>query len=124
MLEVDVTVEKIECKTGSQKAKAAAKGNYTLNVALSERRRRPDGLTLGFKLEIMEESDAASITFDGAARVTGTEKEIDDSISVPPGKTTPAVVEMIYEKLYGLVYILATSMKVPHPLPNLVKKNP
>jgi hypothetical protein len=122
VLEVDVTVEKIDCVGHAERVKEISKSAYTLNVSLSERKRRPDGLTLSFTLEIIGASEVASISISGAARLTGSESEIAESLAVGEGKTTPPVVETIYEKIYGVVYLLAGSMKVPHPLPNLVKK--
>jgi hypothetical protein len=123
MLEVDVTVEKIDCTGHAERVNEISKSNYTLNVSLAERKRRPEGLTLSFTLEIVGASDVASMTISGAARLTGSESEIAESLAVGEGKTTPPVVETIYEKIYGLVYLLAGTMKVPHPLPNLVKKS-
>jgi hypothetical protein len=122
VLEVEVTVEKIDCTGHADRVKEVSKSNYTLNVSLAERKRRPDGLTLSFTLEIMGASDVASMTISGMARLTGSEAEIAESLAVGEGKTTPQVVESIYEKIYGLVYLLAGTMRVPPPLPNLVKK--
>jgi len=123
VLEVEVTVEKIDCAGHADRVKEISKSNYTLNVSLAERKRRPEGLTLSFTLEIIGASDVASMTISGMARLTGSESEIAESLAVGEGKTTPPVVETIYEKIYGLVYLLAGTMKVPHPLPNLVKKS-
>ena len=123
MLEVEVTVEKIDCTGHADRVKEISKSNYTLNVSLAERKRRPEGLTLSFTLEIIGAMDVATLNISGAARLTGSESEIAESLAVGEGKTTPQVVETIYEKIYGLVYLLAGTMKVPHPLPNLVKKS-
>ena len=122
VLEVEVTVEKIDCAGHVDRVKEISKSNYTLNVSLAERKRRPDGLTLSFTLDIVGAMDVASMSISGMARLTGSETEIAESLAVGEGKTTPPVVETIYEKIYGLVYLLAGTMKVPHPLPNLVKK--
>jgi hypothetical protein len=122
VLEVDVVVEKIQCTGHTDKATENSKSNYTLNVSLSERKRRPEGLTIGFTLELTGASDVALITIEGSAKLTGPQTEITESLAVAGGKAPPKVVETIYEKLYGLVYVLAGSMKVPYPLPNLLKK--
>jgi hypothetical protein len=36
-------------------------------------------------------------------------------------KTPPVVLTTIYERIYGLLYLVAGSLKVPHPLPTLLK---
>lgn len=122
MLEVGVTVEKIECVRLSERATGDSKANYKLNVSLSEKHRRPDGLTIAFNLELTGFPEVAKITVAGSAKLTGSEADINEGIAAGVDKKPPKVVEAIYERLYGLIYSMAGSMKVPYPMPNLLKK--
>lgn len=121
VLELALTVEKIECARLSEKASPEAKSNYKLNVSLSEKHRRPEGLVLSFNLELTGSPQVAKIVVEGTAKLVGSKKEIDQELTSSSEKGPPRVVEAIYDKLYGLLYLLAGSMRVPYPPPNLLK---
>jgi hypothetical protein len=123
VLDVVVSVAKIEGVRLSDKVDANLKSNYTLNVSLSEKHRRPDGLTLTFGLELKGSPDVAKITVAGVAKVVGPETEVNESLAPQGNSSPPKVVETIYEKVYGLIYTIAGSLNVPAPLPNLLKKS-
>ncbi len=118
-----VTVEKIESVRLSDKVNEHSKSNYKLNVALSEKNRKPEGMTVAFSIELSGNAQTTKITVSGSARLTGSEDDIQAAIGPGKDKAPPKVVEAIYEKIYGLVYLLAGSMRVPYPAPNLVRKS-
>lgn len=122
MLEVGVTVDRIECVRFSDRVNENSKANYKLNVSLEEKHRRPDGLTIGFNLELTGSPQVVKITVTGVARLAGSQKEIGENTAKRDDRAPPKIVETIYERLYGLLYLLAGSMRVPYPTPNLVKK--
>jgi hypothetical protein len=122
VLEVAVTVEKMECSRLSDRTSENTKSEYTVKVSLEEKQRRPDGVTLSFSLELTGTPQVALIIVSGFARLTGSDAEIRESLEVRSEKAPPPVAEAIYEKLYGLLYLVAGSMRIPYPLPNLLKK--
>lgn len=124
VLDVGVTVDRIECARLSEMATQDSKSTYTLNVGLLEKERGPAGLTINFNLELVGSPQLAKLVVSGSARLIGSENDIREALSQESEKSPPKVVETIYEKLYGLLYVLTVSMKVPFPQPNLLKKSP
>jgi hypothetical protein len=122
VLEVSVIVEKIEALRLTEKANEDLRSNYKLNVGLTEKQRKAASLVLGFTLELTQVPQTAKITLTGTAELTGTEEEIKERITSKSETAPPPVVEIIYERVYGLVYIIAGGIKVPRPLPNLLRK--
>ena len=122
MLEVNVIVEKIDAQRLTEKANEDLRSNYKLNVALTEKQRKAASLVLGFNLELTQVPQAARIALTGTAELTGTEEEIKDRITAKSENAPPPVVEIMYERVYGLVYLIAGGIRVPRPLPNLLRK--
>ncbi len=121
MLDIGVLVENVNAARLSDKASENSPSNYGLNVSLSERDRNPASLALAFTLELTNQPQLAKITVSGIATLTGSKEEIQGAISAPDEKNPPIVLVTIYERVYGLVYLVAGSLKVPHPLPTLLK---
>ena len=96
--------------------------NYSLNVSLSEKDRTADALVLSFSLELTSQPQAARFKISGTASLKGTREEIRDEITAPDEKKPPPILVTIYERVYSTLYVLAGSLKVPHPMPNLLKK--
>jgi hypothetical protein len=121
MFEVSVLVDRVDAARLSDKASEDSLANYSLNVSMSERDRSPESLVLSFTLELTTQPQMARLAISGVATLTGTKDEIQDAISAPEDKSPPMVLTTIYERTYGLFYLLAGSLKVPHPLPTLLK---
>jgi hypothetical protein len=121
VLEVTVTVGKIEAVRLSDRASENLKSNYKLNVDLTEKERKSQALTVNFSIELTCQPQLARIAVGGTARLVGPDAEIKDMLAAKGEKSPPKVVEVIYEKLYSLVYLIAGNMRVPQPLPSLVK---
>ena len=121
MLLVSVLVERVDAARLSDKANENSPSNYSLNVSMSERDRSPESLVLSFTLELTNQPQLARLAVSGIATLTGTKDEIQSAITTPEDKGPPLVLTTIYERSYGLLYLVAGSLKVPHPLPNLLK---
>jgi hypothetical protein len=121
MLEVSVLVERIDAARLSDKANESLPSNYSLNVSMSERERSPEALILAFTLELTNQPQLARLAISGIATLNGTKDEIVSALAAPEDKGPPLVLTTIYERIYGLFYLVAGSLKVPHPLPNLLK---
>jgi len=121
MLQISVLPEKIDGIRLSNKATEDSPSNYTLNVSMSERDRNPEALVLSFTLELTNQPQLAKLSVAGVATISGTKDEIQSALAAQDDKNPPLVLTTIYERTYSLFYLLAGSLKVPHPLPTLLK---
>ncbi len=124
MLDIGVLIERIDCARLSEKASENSPPNYGLNVSLAERERSPAALVLAFTLELTNQPQLAKITVSGIATLTGTKDEIQGAITAPDENTPPMILTTVYERIYGLVYLVSGSLKIPRPLPTLLKSAP
>ena len=124
MLEISVLVESVEASRLSEKASENANSNYSLNVSLSEKERSTDTLVLSYSLELTSQPQAARFKVSGSATLKGNRDEIREGITAPDENKPPPVLVTIYERIYSTLYVLSGMLKVPHPMPNLLKKGP
>ncbi|MDA4121369.1 MAG: hypothetical protein OK404_03055 [Thaumarchaeota archaeon] len=122
MLDVAVLVERVEGARLSEKASENAQSSYNLNVSLSERDRGSGELVLSFMLELTSQPPVARIAITGIATIKGNKDEVANEITAPDDTNPPKILVTVYERVYGLLYLVAGSLKVPHPMPNLIKK--
>ena len=122
VLELSVLVEGVDATRLNDKATENANSNYSLNVSLSERDRSSESLVLSFSLELTSQPQAAKFKVTGSASLKGTKDEIRGGITAPDDNRPPPILVEIYERIYSTVYLLAGALKVPHPMPNLLKK--
>lgn len=122
MLEVVVLPERFDATRLSDKVSENSPSNYNLNVSLSEKSRSAEALVLNFQLELATPQQTAKITVSGTATLKGTKEEIQSGITAPDENKPPHVLQVIYDRVYGAIYLLSTNLKVPQPLPNLLKK--
>ena len=123
MLEIVVAIEDVDAARLSEKATENATSNYSLNVSLAERERNPDRLVLSYSLELTSQPAMARFKVSGSATLRGTKEEVRGGITAPDDNRPPPVLIEIYERIYSTVYLLAGALKVPHPMPNLLKKS-
>jgi len=121
MLEVNVLIERVDAARLSDKASENSPSNYSVNVSMSERDRNPQALILVFALELTDQPQLARLAVSGVATLTGTKDEIQAALEAPEDKTPPPVLTTLYERIYGLLYLVTGSLKVPHPLPTMLK---
>ena len=122
MLDVAVLVERVEGARLSEKASENAQSSYNLNVSLSERDRASGELVLSFTLELTCQPPVARIAVTGIATLKGSKDEVANEITAPDDTNPPKILVTVYERVYGLLYLVAGSLKVPHPMPNLIRK--
>jgi len=123
VLEVAVLVESVDAARLSEKASENANSNYSLNVSLSEKDRSPETLALSFSLELTSQPQAARFKVSGIATLKGTKEEIKEGITAPDDNKPPPILVTIYERIYSTIYVLSGALRVPHPMPNLLKKS-
>jgi hypothetical protein len=123
VLEITVIIEDVDAARLSEKATENATSNYSLNVSLAERDRSTDHLVLSYSLELTSQPAMARFKVSGSATLKGTKDEIKGGITAIDDHRPPPVLLEIYERIYSTVYLLAGALKVPHPMPNLLKKS-
>jgi hypothetical protein len=124
VLEISVLLESVDWVRLSEKATENMISNYSLNVSLSEKDRTSDALVLAFSLELSSQPQAARLKVAGAATLKGTKDEIKEGITAHDESKPPPVLVTIYERVYSTLYLVATALRVPSPMPNLLKKTP
>ena len=122
MLEVTVLIEDVDAARLSEKATENAASNYSLNVSLAERERSTDHIVLSYSMELTSQPQTARFKVSGSATLKGTREEIKGGITAPDTNRPPPVLLIIYERIYSTIYLLAAALKVPHPMPNLLRK--
>lgn len=122
MLDVAVLLDTVDAVRLSDKMNENSQSNYSLNVSLSEKDRTAEALVLSFSLELTSQPQAAKFKVSGTATLKGTKEEIKEEITAPDEKKPPPILVTVYERVYSTLYVLAGSLKVPHPMPNLLKK--
>jgi len=122
VLEVTVLIEDVDAARLSDKANENAVSNYSLNVSLAERDRSTEHLVLSYSMELTSQPPTARFKLSGSATLKGTRDEIKGGITAPDMNKPPPVLVLIYDRIYSTVYMLADALKVPHPMPNLLKK--
>ena len=122
MLEVTVLIEDVDAARLSEKATENASSNYSLNVSLAERERTTEHLVLSYSMELTSQPQTARFKVSGSATLKGTRDEIKEGITAPDTNRPPPVLLLIYERIYSTIYLLASALRVPHPMPNLLKK--
>ncbi len=122
MLEVSVQIESADAARLSDKINENMNSNYSLNVSLSEKERSTEALVLTFSIELTSQPTAARFKVAGNATLKGTRDDIKEGITAPDENKPPLALVMIYERIYSTIYVLAGALKVPRPMPNLLKK--
>lgn len=122
MLAVSVQMETLDAIKLSEKANENANSNYSLSVSLSEKDRSTEELVLSYTLELTSQPQAAKFKVSGTATLKGSKDEIREGITAPEESKPPPVLIIIYERIYSTLYVLSGALKVPHPMPNLLKK--
>jgi len=123
VLEVTVLIEDIDAGRLSDKGSENATSNYSLNVSLAEKERSTEYLALSFSIELTSQPPTARFKVSGTTTLKGTRDEIKEGITAPDENRPPPILVIIYERIYSTLYVLAAALKVPHPMPNLLKKS-
>jgi len=124
VLDIAILLESVDGVRLSEKATENTNSNYSLNVSLSEKDRTSDALVLAYSLELTSQPQAARLKVTGTATLKGTKDEIKEGITAHDETKPPPVLVTIYDRVYSTLYLVAGALKVPTPMPNLLKKTP
>ena len=121
MAQIDILIERVDGARLSTNASVNQPSNYGLNVSMSEKERSPEALVLSFSLELMSQPQIARLLVSGVATINGSADDIQGVIRASDPNTPPPILLTIYERVYGLLYLVAANLNIPYPMPNLLK---
>jgi len=93
---------------------------YDIEAALDELENTETEVKLKFKFALLSNPTNTKIMVEGLATVNGNQSETSKLLS-PDEKNIPLVVNMIYQEIFPLFYIISKSMQIPCPAYQLSK---
>ena len=93
---------------------------YDIEAALDELENTETEVKLKFKFALLSNPTNTKLMVEGLATVDGNQSETSKLLS-PDEKNIPLVVNMIYQDIFPLFYIISKSMQIPCPAYQLSK---
>jgi len=93
---------------------------YDIEAALDELENTEKEVKLKFKFALLSNPTNTKLMVEGLATVNGNQSETSKLLS-PDEKNIPLVVNMIYQEIFPLFYIISKSMQIPCPAYQLSK---
>jgi hypothetical protein len=87
---------------------------YDIDVALDEVENKESGIMLKYKIGLLSNPTNTKMTIEGFASLCGNESEISKQLE-PYQKNIPLVVNVIYQEIFPLIYVLSKSLQIPCP---------
>ncbi|MFZ0184822.1 MAG: hypothetical protein WBV92_05260 [Nitrosotalea sp.] len=87
---------------------------YNIEASLDEVENRDSEVVLKFKLILLSNPTNAKISVDGLATLYGDQVEISKQLS-PDEKNIPIILNLIYQEIFPLFFIMSKSMQIPCP---------
>jgi hypothetical protein len=93
---------------------------YDIEAALDELENTETEVKLKFKFALLSNPTNTKIMVEGLTTVNGNQSETSKLLS-PDEKNIPLIVNMIYQEIFPLIYIISKSMQIPCPAYQLSK---
>ena len=87
---------------------------YNIEASLDEIENRESEVVLKYRLVLLSNPTNAKITIDGLSRLYGDQSEISKQLS-PDEKNIPVILNLIYQEIFPLFFIVSKSMQIPCP---------
>jgi len=87
---------------------------YNIEASLDEVENRDSEVVLKYKLVLLSNPTNAKISVDGMATLYGDQVEISKQLS-PDEKNIPVILNLIYQEIFPLFFIMSKSMHIPCP---------
>ena len=87
---------------------------YDIDVSLDEVENNESGIKLKYKIILLSNPTNTKFTAEGLALLFGNETEVSKQLE-PDQKNIPVIVNVIYQDIFPLVYIVCKSMQIPVP---------
>ncbi len=87
---------------------------YNIEASLDEVENRDSKIVLKYRLVLLSNPTNAKITVEGLSTVDGDPSEISKQLS-PDEKNIPVILNLIYQEIFPLFFIMSKSMQIPCP---------
>jgi hypothetical protein len=87
---------------------------YNIEASLEEVENRDSEVLLKYRLILLSNPTNAKITVEGMATLYGDQTEISKQLG-PDEKNIPIVLNLIYQEIFPLFFIMSKSMQIPCP---------
>ena len=87
---------------------------YNIEASLDEVENTDSEVALKYKLVLLSNPTNAKITVEGLATLYGDQNEISKQLS-PDEKNIPMILNLIYQEIFPLFFIMSKSMQIPCP---------
>lgn len=119
-MDLQVKIEKISVDRLSTEDVSNKDVLYMVNVTMKEAEKNPGWSGIAFVLDVTSEPKVARLQVSGTAVISGTREEVQPFLS-SSNQSPPLILAKIYERVYGTIYVLCDAVRVPHPLPTLMR---
>jgi hypothetical protein len=87
---------------------------YNIDVSIDEAENNESGIKLTYRFVLLSIPTNAKITLEGVISISGNENEVSKYL-VPDERNIPQVVNLAYQELLPLLYVLTKSIDIPCP---------
>lgn len=87
---------------------------YNIEASLDEVENTDSEVALKYKLVLLSNPTNAKITVEGLATLYGDQNEISKQLG-PDEKNIPMILNLIYQEIFPLFFIMSKSMQIPCP---------
>ncbi|MEO9278183.1 MAG: hypothetical protein ABI340_10450 [Nitrososphaera sp.] len=87
---------------------------YNIDVSLDEIENNESGIKLKYKFVLLSTPTNAKISIEGITSLTGSENEVSKYLE-PDERNIPVIVNIVYQELLPLLYVLTKSIDIPCP---------
>ncbi len=87
---------------------------YDIDVSLDEVENSELGIKIKYKIVLLSNPTNSKLTIEGFASLFGNETEVSKLLE-PDQKNIPVIVNIIYQEIFPLIYIISKSLQIPCP---------
>lgn len=87
---------------------------YDIDVALDEVENNESGIKLKYKIALLSNPTNTKLTIEGLVSLFGNESEVSKQLESDQ-KNIPIIVNVIYQDVFPLIYIISQRLQIPCP---------
>jgi hypothetical protein len=113
-MHVDVALESAFA-TKKGREKLLAPSTFQVSAKIDEESRKDNRLDLSFLLTLSDPKNMVTYEFRGSCNITGNPASFDHVMGAQAGSRLPRILDVIYQKVYPSVFMLAGMTSSPYP---------
>jgi hypothetical protein len=113
-VQVDVALESAFA-TKKGREKLLAPSTFQVTAKIDEESRKDNRLDLSFLLTLSDPKNMVTYEFRGSCNITGNPASFDHMMGAQAGSRLPRILDVIYQKVYPSVFMLAGMTSAPYP---------